>query len=325
MQVVLEDGVFYWEKGEKRTCLLNCNDFLSNKSCIPMHSIDGQSRTVFDIIGKLLNKGIEQGLGEEIIHQRLLIDVLLIRQLISTSKPLKVLEIGCKDGSLSYHLASIMGEFHKESILYCMSDQMEIEWLGRMEEVEELPHLSFLATDYEEALLEKEAFDIILLNGEIQTKKEYQVLERTLSFLKEEGSLIVYSNETPLLESTFQLLFKEREEYRFSPQKVILVGEKSERDWCRNEEDIVEEEMQFIQQVELELEKNNFDSLCWEKLLKKVEAIIDKEMQANNTKQKQWWISIKEKMLDYWLSYHKEEKKMFEEEIKELIKISKNY
>lgn len=282
MQVVLEDGVFYWEKGEKRTCLLNCNDFLSNKSYIPMHSIDGQSRTVFDIIGKLLNKGIEQGLGEEIIHQRLLIDVLLIRQLISTSKPLKVLEIGCKDGSLSYHLASIMGEFHKESILYCMSDQMEIEWLGRMEQVEELPHLSFLATDYEEALLEKGAFDIIFLNGEIQTKKEYEVLERTLSFLKEEGSLIVYNNETPLLESTFQLLFKEREEYRFSPMKAVLVGKKRNRDWYRKMENVLEESVQLVKKIEIELDRENFDAELWNSLLKQVDLIIEKEMKQKN-------------------------------------------
>lgn len=321
MRVVLEERIFYWEEEGKRSCLLNCNKFLSNKSKIPMHSINGEIRTILDIIEELLNVEIQRGNDEESIQQMLLLDLLLIIQLMSTSKPLKVLEIGCHEGNISYHFASILGEFNKESIFYCMSDQMESEWLRRMEQVKELPHLSFLATDYEEAILEKEAFDIIFLNGEIQTKKEYQVLERTLSFLKEEGSLMVYSNGTPLLESTFQLLFKKREEYRFSPMKAVLVGKKRNRDWYRKMENVLEESIQLVKKIEIELDRENFDAELWNSLLKQVDLIIEKEMKQKNIEQKEQWLNVKERMLDYWLSYHEEEyREIFQQDLKILIK-----
>lgn len=309
MRIVLENQIFYWKGGEERTCLLNCSDLMGNKSSIPMHSMQGEIRTIFDLVEELLDEEIRMERKSEEIEQFLLLNLLLIRHLISTSLPLKVLEVGCQDGEISYQFATILGEFHKDSMLYCMSEQIEIEWLKRMGEVKTLPHLSFLATDYEEALLEKEAFDIVFLNGAIQAREPYQMIERVLSFLKEEGSLIVMSQEAPLLESSFRLFFKEREEYRFSPTKVVFLGKKKNCDWQKKIEDGLERKVQLIQRIKEKLESQSLDVIVWNLLIKEADYMIDKGMEEKNLEQKEQWLFIKEQMLDYLLYEDEQERK----------------
>lgn len=320
MRIVLENQIFYWEGGREKTCLLDCSNLMGNKSSIPMHSIQGEIRTIFDLVEELLNEEIRlERTGEE-IEQFLLLNLLLIRHLISTSLPLKVLEIGCQDGEISYQFASILGEFHKDSTFYCMSDQMEIEWLKRMGEIKVLPHLSFLATDYEEALLEKEVFDIVLLNGAIQSKEPYQMIERALSFLKEKGSLIVISQETPFLESSFQLFFKKREEYRFSPTKAVLVGKKKNLDWQKKREEGLEKESQLIQKIKAELEKQFLDDKGWNLLIKEADHMVDQGMEEQNLDQKEQWLFVKEQMLDYLLYGESQERQECKETLKNYLK-----
>ena len=285
-----------------------------------MHSLQGEVRTVLDMIGELLEEEIQRKRSEEEIEQFLLLDLLLIRHLISTSLPLKVLEIGCQEGEISYQFATILGEFHKDSTFYCMSDQMEIEWLKRMGEVKVLPHLSFLATDYEEALLEKEAFDIVLINGAIQLNEPYQMIERALSFLKEEGSLIVMNQETPFLESSFQLFFKKREEYRFSPTKAVLVGKKKNLDWQKKTEEGLEKKSQLIQKIKSELEKQFLDDKGWNTLIKEADHMIDQGMEEQNLDQKEQWLFIKEQMLDYLLYGESQEGQECKETLKNYLK-----
>lgn len=320
MRIVLENQRFYWEGRRERTCLLDCCDLMSNKSSVPMHSLQGEVRTVLDMIGKLLEEEIQRKRPEEEIEQFLLLDLLLIRHLIATSMPLKVLEIGCQDGEISYQFATILGEFHKDSTFYCMSDQMEIEWLKRMGEVKVLPHLSFLATDYEEALLEKEAFDTILINGAIQLNEPYQVIERALSLLKEEGSLIVMGQETPFLESSFQLFFKKREEYRFSPTKAVLLGKKKNLDWQKKTEEGLEKKSQLIQKIKAELERKPLDDKGWNLLIKEADHMIDQGMEERNLDQKEQWLFIKEQMLDYLLYGESQERQECKETLKNYLK-----
>ncbi len=320
MRIVLENQRFYWEGVRERTCLLNCSDLMSNKSSVPMHSLQGEVRTVLDIIGELLEEEIQRKRLEEEIEQFLLLDLLLIRHLIATSMPLKVLEIGCQDGEISYQFATILGEFHKDSIFYCMSDQMEIEWLKRMGEVKVLPRLSFLATDYEEALLEKEAFDIVLINGAIQSNEPYQMIERALSLLKEEGSLIVMSQETPFLESSFQLFFKKREEYRFSPTKAVLLGKKKNLDWQKKIEKGEEKKSQLIQKIKAELEKQFLDDKGWNMLIKEADYMIDRGIEEQNLDQKEQWLFVKEQMLDYLLYGESQERQECKETLKNYLK-----
>lgn len=230
---ILADNRFVFEQQDRTQLLLDMNDFLSNKSRISFHRYPGQDHPILsDLLLRLLEKAKSN--SEEMTLPVIMTDTLLAARLIRSSRPVRVLEYGCQDGLFSSHMAELLGSFHGESSLVCASNTLDfssMDWMERMADVTPLPKLSYFAGDYGSLQLPGHDFDIVFLNGAVPYTNPHEILTDALGLLKEDGTLLCYTDNAPLLESTFKLFFEKREEYELSPFRKILLAKAEDRIW----------------------------------------------------------------------------------------------
>lgn len=230
---ILADNRFVYEQQGRTQLLLDMNDFLSNKSRISFHRYPGQEHPILsDLLLRLLEKA-KSG-EEEMTLPVIMTDTLLAARLIRSSQPFRVLEYGCQDGQFSSHIAELLGTFHGESTLVCAYNTLDftsMDWMERMADVTPLPKLSYFAGDYGSLQLPRHDFDIVFLNGAVPYTHPREILLDALGLLKEDGTLFCYTDNAPLLESTFKLFFEKREEYELSPLRKILLAKAEDRIW----------------------------------------------------------------------------------------------
>ena len=225
----------YEDKGGEAKLLLDCGNYLTNKSRIPMHRLAGMDcLTIPDLLLGLLER--EKKNGDDLEFPAALTDILLASRLVKSPRPVNVLEYGSMTGRLSLHLAEVLGSFNEESALVCAYDTIEPEWMERMTQAERLPKLSFFAGDFGNLKLSEHYFDIVVINGMVNYLKPEEVIADALRLASEGGVLICYSADTPLLESTFKLLFEEREEYEITPLRKVLEAKAGDRSWQKEAE-----------------------------------------------------------------------------------------
>ena len=220
--------VFMDAEGERT--LLDCTNFLANKSRVSMHRLPGQPHPIIpEILWGLIQKLRTE--ADELTIPFGVLDSLLTARLIRSSKPVRLLEYGSGQGALSAHLAQLLGTFHEKSSLVCAYDTIELEWMDRISHVEHPPALSFLACDFGHSGLQEQSFDIVVLNGLADFPQPYDVVKEATSLVKADGLLLCYIQDTPLLESTFKLFFEDREEYEFSPSCKVMSSGASQCSW----------------------------------------------------------------------------------------------
>lgn len=225
-----ENSKFIYEDQNKKEVLLNCTDFLANKSRVSMHRLEGNDYLIIpELLIRLTEKERKKGNNFEV--PAALMDILLVSRLIQTSYPVKILEYGSMQGQLSWHLAEITGVFHEESSLVCAYDTMDLEWMEQISKVEHLPKLSFFAGDYGCFQLQEGYFDIVIINGMVNYLQPKDVIEEALRLAADNGILLCYANAAPLLESTFKLYFKNRKEYEITPSQNVFLANVRDKDW----------------------------------------------------------------------------------------------
>jgi len=225
----------YEGQGGESQILLDCGCYLANKSRVPMHRLPGiEYLTIPDLLLGLLEK--EKGHGEDLEFSAALLDILLASRLIKTSSPVNVLEYGSANGSLSFHLAEVLGSFHEDSVLVCAYDTIEPEWMERMAQIQHLPKLSYFAGDFGQLKLSEKYFDIVVINGIVNYLQPEEVINDALRLVTKDGILICYSEEAPLLESTFKLYFEQREEYEITPCRKVLLAKAKDKCWQKASE-----------------------------------------------------------------------------------------
>lgn len=230
-----ENNQFVYTDEADRKVLLDCNKYLENLSRVPFHSIN-DGVTVPGMIFDLLTwhsqtfEGVEE---QEWGIYYALIDVMVTAQHVKSSSPKKLLEIGCPDGVMSYHMGTVLGKLHPQSLLYSVADTIGNEsnnqWLDYISMIEDMPQLAFAATDYDSTNLKDDNFDIVIINGSSKIDKPDLVIKEAYRVLQNGGLLICFARYQPLLESSFQLLFSEREEYFLNYNGRILVTQKRDK------------------------------------------------------------------------------------------------
>lgn len=208
--------------------LLNCNDYISNKSRVPMHApVEGFSLPDFlsnlhQAYGELFVEGHAPNDGEAYSY----INALLARELIKTSQPVKVAELGCSNGRLSFHLASVLGRFHPESNLCCVCDSIGNEsgnfWLDMISLVEAPPKLSMLASDYDDTNLCNNHFEAVIINGSVSFPNMEAVVKEARRLVKSTGVIICFAWRQPELTDYMKKAFSHVEEYTTDDNTIIL-------------------------------------------------------------------------------------------------------
>lgn len=227
---VMENNQFIYMDASGKKVVLDCRDCLQNKSRVPFYGEDGIP-TIPSILLNLVKKynDMYEGTKEHIMgFYYALLSALVTAEHIKGAEPKNVLELGCEKGILSYHLASILGKLHPQSLLYCISNTIGNEsgnqWLDYISQVEELPKIAFAAVDYEDFHLRDEHFDITIINECEQMEQTKKIIEEAIRVTKPNGKLICLAKYQPFLESVFKLMLPENEEYFFGEEIKILVG-----------------------------------------------------------------------------------------------------
>lgn len=216
---------FIFEDTEGEHVLLDCGDFLSNKSSVPMHRFPEQDMiTIPEFLNALCE--MEQGRSQERAFPAFLLDVLLVAELIRSKEPVKLLEYGSGSGEYSQHLAEILGVFHEESILVCANNSINPEWENNIGQIapEYLPKLSYYAGDFGDIHLEQNYFGLIFVNGTTNFEQPDLVIKNVVGMATEDAMILLLTDDTPLLESTFRLFFRKYEEYAISSLKKVFVA-----------------------------------------------------------------------------------------------------
>lgn len=223
-----------------------------------MHRFPGQKNLIIaDLLNILIERERKEENSIEISLGLILIDALLTKYLIQTSQPIQVLEYGSGQGRLSCHLAELLGVFHEESILVCAYDTIEPEWMEQISKVERLPKISFFAGDFGNLQLQKDYFDIVIVNGMVNYAEPYQVVLDAIQLAKKNAVIFCYTDNTPLLESVFQLFFERREEYEIIPSSKVMLAEIKDKSWD------VHESIDFSKQALEDIERAK--SICLSK------------------------------------------------------------
>ena len=114
--ITYEDGNLTFIDGDKKKRLLDMVHLMTNRSRHPMQYLSDGDADIFGMLSNLTKRHVEVNGGRpEEVFSYYLLDILAVSYLITTSVPLKVLEIGATSGFLSYHLATLMGKLNKES------------------------------------------------------------------------------------------------------------------------------------------------------------------------------------------------------------------
>jgi len=226
--VVLENDKFYYSGNGKKELLLDCKDYINNNSRLPLE-IDNGNISVVNLLLALLksHSNIIAGVRADDSMEMLLLDILFAKRLMKSKDSIKVLEIGCTDGIVSYHLATMIGCFNPNSTLCCVSNTMGNDsgnnWLDYIASVSQLPKLSFMSTDYDDIMLQSDYFDVVMINGTCFFEEPIDVISQAKRLVKDSGNIICYANSQPLLDSTFKLMFSNRKEYNINHKNNIYI------------------------------------------------------------------------------------------------------
>lgn len=296
-KIIYKNNKFIYTDIHKERVLIDCEDYLSNKSRISMicFSID-QFKTIPLLIEEMIQKELEVGKKPEFIC---LFDVLVVSQLMRTSSAVRLLEYGSCQGQLSWHLAKMLGSFHEQSNLVCANDRIDNEWLERISSVERLPQLSFMAGDYGQMHLQEKFFDIVVINGTADFAEPAHVISDALRLVASQGILLCCVDEAPLLEDTFKIMFKQVEDYEITPGQKILSAKAGDNVWMQKEEMDLECEVQKdLEKLRLILAERNLQEDMAAGLTEKLKEDIRLAVQAGRADLKIQLINEKEKFID---------------------------
>lgn len=324
-KIVIENNCYMYLDQDRRKILLNCNDYLENRSRIPLLCAEN-GLTVSALILELFrthNRLFEaNGENEENNSLKyLLLDVLVISYLIKTSLPINVLELGCVNGILSYHLATLLGKFNEESSLCCVCDVIGNDsgngWLDQIALVEEKPRISMLAADYEDTKLQEEQFNIVIINGTVGFENPSAVLHEAERLTERDGVILCFSDNQPLLEDCFRLLFTEREEYGLTPEFNILETKHNGNSWTEKPEHTwIDEIKQYVMELDSMLQEvSNPDKAILWNYGSIMGRYADIAVTKRNPEIKAKLLDIKEALINFVLSGTKQDQDFYRKEL----------
>ncbi len=192
------DQIVY-EDGGRKELLYGYEERIFNYSRIPLRIIGEEGDSLLGLILESVNEHgiIAEGTKEkDASYEYATMNLLLAREHMKTPYELKVLEIGCLSGILSYHLAKLLGKYNENSQLCCVTNMMgnktESGWIDRISHVESMPKVSFLTTDFDNMPLSDGYFDVVFLNASDVIEKKEAVLSEARRVLKKDGVFLAY-------------------------------------------------------------------------------------------------------------------------------------
>ena len=153
-------------------------------------------------------------------------DGLLASHLLESLKPVKLIELGCTNGKLSFHLAQLLGKFDSDSLLCLVDEELSndnrVACLDTIAAAECSPEISMIFSDYNRTHLADNYFDYVFINGTVNFNDPAAVILEAERLVKPGGVIFSICDNSHLLASTFKLIFPEYNEYMVTPQEIVL-------------------------------------------------------------------------------------------------------
>ncbi len=288
----------------KEQVILAFNDFIKNKSRVPMHiDVEGIDTIPMFLI-KLIKKN--QELFPEITSAKEVANLttasIIISELIKSAAPVKVAEFGSTNGDVSYNLMELLGKFNPASQLCLISNTIGNEssnnCLNYITQATTYPEFSLIFSDYTKTNLSDNCFDIVFINGDVCKEEHYSVLKEAERVTKPGGLFICWTSGDCLLESTFKLIFSRREEYEINAMDKILATRKNADSWVNSSaNDPYAGLVELFVQLEAFLDSDSIET--YRPFVKQLNQHIDTAIAKYDIKKKQELIELKNSLLDY--------------------------
>ena len=230
------NGCLVFEDFQSTKKIMSFSDFYSNLGNIPLQMFtDVPIPTVGDIIIGL--PADYDNIAETRERVLDLIDIMLVvaflfKQSMKKYKPLRVLEIGGQQGFLSYFLLKNARLAHKESKLYCLSEDLyDSSFLSIMEMLrDDIAGLSLITTNTSTDLIRDSYFDFVVINGAEVAQDPEQLVEQAIRMTAPGGSLLLLTEGQVPLGKCFKTRLGSAERYHLTANNTLFVKSITEAD-----------------------------------------------------------------------------------------------
>ena len=215
----------YWCE-DRSYVLIDLQNLLENKSHVPLLTGNAHNASLPDIVNELMRRH-KTCFGEQLsaMQECILIDFLAARRLMRSASPLQIVEIGAADGILSFHLASMIGQYNTRSGLCCVSDTENSQWSEKIAKVGKTPEISRVAGAHEHTKLPSDQYDIVILNSNEQFTDMAGVVREAKRLIRSKGIVICLEKKQPLLSQEFKKEFPGIETFEVNSYTTVYYAE----------------------------------------------------------------------------------------------------
>lgn len=225
-EIRIDQKKYIYQCGDDRYELIDLQNLLENKSQIPLLNGNARHGSLFDVINEL--NGLHYTLFQEqaaTAQECMLIDFLIARRLMKSAMPLQIVEIGAANGILSFHLASMIGQYNAGSSLCCVCRVDDSQWAEKVSIVGRPPKLSRIIADYGQTGLKSDKYDVVVINGS-QVFMDADVIVREAKRLVNSGGIVIcLEKQQPMLSRKFRKRFSKYEAFGVDSDIRVLYAE----------------------------------------------------------------------------------------------------
>jgi len=315
--------VIFTNEGKEQV-ILTLNDYIKNKSRIPMHTDVENGNTISQFLINLTKRN--RDLFPEITPKKeiacLTATSIIVSELIKSAAPVKMAEFGSTNGDISYNLMELLGNFHPASQLCLISNTVGNEsgnnCLNCITQATAYPEFSMIFSDYTKTNLSDNCFDLVFINGDVCNEDHYSVLKEAERVTKQGGLLICWTSGDCLLESTFKLIFSKREEYELTAMDKLLTTRKTADSWSNQSANEPYAGLtELLEQLEATVSSDSIEA--YRPFIKQLNSYIGTAITTYDIKKKLELIELKNALHDYMNTLTTEHRTFYLEKLTELI------
>lgn len=143
---------------------------------------------------------------------------------------------------------------------------------------------------------------------------EEKLLTKNKRLIKRSGILLCHAKNSPLLESSFKLIFSEHQEYEIAPNEKILITRYAGTSWGKKEEtNLREKKAELACELQQAIASGSLE--IFRPLVQRIDLYINKAAEIYDIRSKTELLRLKELVLDYMLNIGDEFEGVYKERL----------
>ena len=216
---------YIYRCGDNSYVLIDLQNLLENKSHVPLIQGNEHRSSLIEIANNLIE--LHGTLFQEHLltaQECILIDFLIARRLMKSAMPLHIVEIGATNGILSFHLATMIGQYNVESSLCCVCSVDDSRWSEKVSKVDKPPKLSRIIANYGQIGLQADKYDVVVINGN-DDFTDADIIVREAKRLVNSGGVVICLEKQQQLSRKFRKRFQKSEMFSVNSNTRVFYAE----------------------------------------------------------------------------------------------------